>query len=515
MDPTNKVSNDPNNMMAGEVSLDSSSNIPVDMGNQFDNINDFAQAGLQMGSIYTHDVNSEKLLTQMLGLISGGSSLGNLGSGSAGIYKDAAGQLQKMTFDQGINLAKSSGLIDTKTLDPNIIGNISGLVGGMLGKPGSQEQILLNILKVLTETKAIQENCCSGKGGTGAGKPTPGMPPAPVDPAKQDALKKALEARQALDEATKKITKDKAGNISGADTDVKAYQNALNASESATQAYKDVVAGKKPQVAQQQNGIMSYIGQGVNFVSSLFGGGAQPKPQVSGQAANVQPSTTAIAEESLPKQTESKRDYYKRIMAAQSLNTYAQRAQSGTEEDKLIYKQKKQEYNEKYKNNTQIATIPPNRTVQPTTISIPQQPVPSPLPTINRPVAPTTTPNAPPATPQSSPTGMPSVIQLDSKAMEFVSKFGEFVTQLSNINIPSVIEVKGGNHTVDVRVSGAAAFESLQEGVKGLINDAIGDVMSQLFTQSNGQLGQPSSKNTKTKSGNQGANKSGNAGKGE
>jgi hypothetical protein len=210
----------------------------------------------------------------------------------------------------------------------------------------------------------------------------------------------------------------------------------------------------------------------------------------------------------------------RRYALAGALSTYKKRVDEGsmTQEE---YDAKLSQYQTLRANylrtkqgpSTQIVALPNNqfqqdgRTIAPTSATIPQQPVPSALPTINRPQP----ANAQQIAPQSSPTGMPSVIQLDSKAMEFVTKFGEFVNQLSQIKIPSVIEVKGGNHTVDVRVSGAAAFEALQEGVKGLINDAISDAMSTIHTQSLGVLGSPKSKNAKTKSGNQGENtKSGN-----
>jgi hypothetical protein len=74
---------------------------------------------------------------------------------------------------------------------------------------------------------------------------------------------------------------------------------------------------------------------------------------------------------------------------------------------------------------------------------------------------------------------------------KFIIDFGSYVDKLSNISLPTVpdtIEMTG-NHVVDVRVTGAAAFESLQDGIKNMIDTKINEKMGEIWTQSGGQLG--------------------------
>jgi hypothetical protein len=737
MNPSGLISAEPTNMMAGEVTLDNSSTMPVDLGNQLNTFDQFAQAGLQMGSIFTHDVTSENLLGQLVGMVgaqkpaTNNTLMGGLAGmamnnpqllsgavqmasqnpqalnglagmamqnpqlltglagaaaqnpdalkglagvamqnpqlltglagaaaqnpdalkGLAGVAMqnpqlltglagaaaqnpqaitgllDSLGPIKNLSLDPNLlndfltsalsplEPQKLSSVLQSANLDPktlnNIVSTLGGAVGGAAIGGGNSQQLLAQILNVLTEIKTIQANCCAGKT-TGPGTPNaPGMPPVAVDAkaqAKIDAMKQVMATQKTTDAARQKVQIN-GDQITGADADVKAYKDALQKSTAARQTYQDLVAGKEPAAQQPSNNFMSYLGQGVNFVSSLFGG--QTKPAVSPQQTTVAATATNSQSGPLLASTLSteQQERYKTLEAKRKAGAYSdtdpltkdERAEwtklnrgrelgrapsrmddarrmalmgisqtertpeqqqeymrlqyqyetsknrtTGSFEDFVKNKQSiqssrdesryaalneaggpKNKYDERFmkdyearKQTTALATAPAvtptpannqiltqqnNRLVQPTSITIPQQPVPSPLPTINRPVT-TATTTAQTTSPQSSPTGMPSVIQLDSKAMEFVNKFGEFVTKLSQINIPSVIEVKGGNHTVDVRVSGAAAFEALQEGVKGLINESISEAMSKLFTQSNGTLGEPKSKNAKPKAGNQGAN---------
>jgi hypothetical protein len=685
MNPSGLTPAEPTNMMAGEVSLDNSSTMPVDLGNQLNTFDQFAQAGLQMGSIFTHDVTSENLLGQLVGMVSAqkpatnntlmgglaGMAMNNpqllsgavqmasqnpqalnglagmamqnpqLLTGLAGAAAqnpqaitgllDSLGPIKNLSLDPNLlndfltsalsplEPQKLSSVLQSANLDPktlnNIVSTLGGAVGGAAIGGGNSQQLLAQILNVLTEIKTIQANCCAGKT-TGPGTPNaPGMPPVAVDAkaqAKIDAMKQVMATQKTTDAARQKVQIN-GDQITGADADVKAYKDALQKSTAARQTYQDLVAGKEPAAQQPSNNFMSYLGQGVNFVSSLFGG--QTKPAVSSQqttsvatptnAANAQSvksgpllaSTLSAEQQERFKTLEAKRKagaysdtdpltkdereewtkLYRgrelsrapsrsdeaRLLAIKGISPYdrtpeqqqeymrlqyqyetSKNRTTGSFEDFVKNKQSiqssrdesryaalneaggpKNKYDERFmkdyearKQTTALATAPAvtptpannqiltqqnNRLVQPTSITIPQQPVPSALPMINRPQP---AANAQPTSPQSSPTGMPSVIQLDSKAMEFVNKFGEFVTKLSQINIPSVIEVKGGNHTVDVRVSGAAAFESLQEGMKNLINEAIGDAMATINSQSLGVLGYPKSKNAKTKAGNKGNN---------
>ena len=73
----------------------------------------------------------------------------------------------------------------------------------------------------------------------------------------------------------------------------------------------------------------------------------------------------------------------------------------------------------------------------------------------------------------------------------FVGSFGNYVGQLQAIDLPTIpdrIEMVG-NHNVNVTVTGAAAFESLEESTKRLINESIDNEMAKLWDQSNGSLG--------------------------
>ena len=66
--------------------------------------------------------------------------------------------------------------------------------------------------------------------------------------------------------------------------------------------------------------------------------------------------------------------------------------------------------------------------------------------------------------------------------------------KLSNIKIPDKIEMIG-KHTVEVNVTGAAAFEAIETGVKNLIHTEISKKMETIWNQSGGKLGEPALKN--------------------
>ena len=71
----------------------------------------------------------------------------------------------------------------------------------------------------------------------------------------------------------------------------------------------------------------------------------------------------------------------------------------------------------------------------------------------------------------------------------FGTNFDSYITKLAQIKIPDKIEMSG-RHTVEVNVTGAAAFEAMEEGVRSLINTEIGKKMNMLWNQSGGQLGE-------------------------
>jgi hypothetical protein len=86
-------------------------------------------------------------------------------------------------------------------------------------------------------------------------------------------------------------------------------------------------------------------------------------------------------------------------------------------------------------------------------------------------------------------------ITLDESSKQFLSQFGDklnnfgsYVQQLSSIHIPDKIEMRG-THTVDVKISGAAAIEALDERMKKMVYNAISEKMGKIWQQSGGQLG--------------------------
>ena len=64
----------------------------------------------------------------------------------------------------------------------------------------------------------------------------------------------------------------------------------------------------------------------------------------------------------------------------------------------------------------------------------------------------------------------------------FTKEFGTYVDKLANINLPDTIKLSG-NYTLDVRVSGAAAFQSIEEKTKELIDKKISEGMDDLIVK--------------------------------
>jgi hypothetical protein len=86
-------------------------------------------------------------------------------------------------------------------------------------------------------------------------------------------------------------------------------------------------------------------------------------------------------------------------------------------------------------------------------------------------------------------------ITLDESSKQFLKDFGDklnnfgsYVQQLSSIHIPDKIQMTG-THTVDVKISGAAAIEALDERMKKMVYNAISEKMGKIWQQSGGQLG--------------------------
>jgi hypothetical protein len=73
----------------------------------------------------------------------------------------------------------------------------------------------------------------------------------------------------------------------------------------------------------------------------------------------------------------------------------------------------------------------------------------------------------------------------------FNKDFGSYVDKLINFSFPSIpdkIEMVG-NHTVDVRISGAAAFEAIETRVKELITSSVDSKMGEIWSQTGGKIG--------------------------
>ena len=71
-----------------------------------------------------------------------------------------------------------------------------------------------------------------------------------------------------------------------------------------------------------------------------------------------------------------------------------------------------------------------------------------------------------------------------------VDNFGGYVQQLAEINIPQEITMVG-SHVVDVRISGAAAFEALEARFAKMIKKKIGQKMDKIWNQTQGRAGEP------------------------
>ena len=86
-------------------------------------------------------------------------------------------------------------------------------------------------------------------------------------------------------------------------------------------------------------------------------------------------------------------------------------------------------------------------------------------------------------------------ITVDEAAKEFArtinvsfDDFGRHVEQLSAIKIPGKIELTG-NHVVDVRITGAAAFEALKKDFNNMIVVEVSKAMGKIWNQTGGGLG--------------------------
>ena len=89
---------------------------------------------------------------------------------------------------------------------------------------------------------------------------------------------------------------------------------------------------------------------------------------------------------------------------------------------------------------------------------------------------------------QSANVTLPSYAEFLDGFSSTVESFGVYVKQLSEINIPSEIKMTG-NHVVDVRITGAAAFEGLKKDFQVMMKQEISTAMNKIWQQSGGKLG--------------------------
>jgi TP901 family phage tail tape measure protein len=86
-------------------------------------------------------------------------------------------------------------------------------------------------------------------------------------------------------------------------------------------------------------------------------------------------------------------------------------------------------------------------------------------------------------------------ITVDDAAKQFAQSissgfeaFGTYVQALSGIKLPEKIELSG-NHVVDVRITGAAAFDALKKDFTNMISVEVSKAMNQIWNQTGGGIG--------------------------
>jgi hypothetical protein len=99
-------------------------------------------------------------------------------------------------------------------------------------------------------------------------------------------------------------------------------------------------------------------------------------------------------------------------------------------------------------------------------------------------------------TPQDQRAIQAQTLVIDQTSIEALNNFnltfGSYVDKLVSFEfptIPDVIEMKG-NHVVDVRISGAAAFEGLKKDFNNMMQAEIKKAMGKIWGQSGGQMGE-------------------------
>lgn len=95
-----------------------------------------------------------------------------------------------------------------------------------------------------------------------------------------------------------------------------------------------------------------------------------------------------------------------------------------------------------------------------------------------------------------TPTTEGNLLSLNTESLEKLAKFNidfaSYVDKLVNFEFPSIPEKieMSGNHVVDVRITGAAAFEGLKKDFTNMMQTEIKKAMGKIWSQSGGQMGE-------------------------
>jgi hypothetical protein len=70
-----------------------------------------------------------------------------------------------------------------------------------------------------------------------------------------------------------------------------------------------------------------------------------------------------------------------------------------------------------------------------------------------------------------------------------IDNFGKYIQDLSNIKLPNKIEISIVSQPIEVRITGSAALQSMEEGIKNMIANQVNQKMSQIWGQTGGEIG--------------------------
>jgi hypothetical protein len=99
-------------------------------------------------------------------------------------------------------------------------------------------------------------------------------------------------------------------------------------------------------------------------------------------------------------------------------------------------------------------------------------------------------------------TNINNTLTLDDKSVatlnNFVGKFGEYVTQLSQFNLPSKIDIRG-TYTMNVNLTGADAFDRMGVKLKQDIINIFQPQLDYIWKTTNGNLVRRSNRSVSNK----------------